>query len=267
MMMLDNGRGLMDQESGRARSVGATLRRFVAYFRTRWYLVLGAFVLIVFATWTQVYSPEVIGQAIDCYLFPQNPADCWFAPITADMTDEAKIAGLGSIVLVLAGLYALGAVANGLGFFLMTRAGQHALTRIRKDLFTKIQQLTLGYYAEHEAGDIMSRVTSDSETIQQVFSFGLVQVFSGFLLMIWIAVNMLRDDLVYGLISLAVVPIMFVATVYFSGQARKAFRQSRQQMGSVNADLQESIAGVREVQAFNREDENIANFENVKSFV
>ena len=58
---------------------------------------------------------------------------------------------------------------------------------------------------------------------------------------------------------------MAIATVYFSNQARKAFRKSRQEMGNVNADLQESLAGVREVQAFNRADENIDNFRRVNA--
>jgi ATP-binding cassette subfamily B protein len=64
----------------------------------------------------------------------------------------------------------------------------------------------------------------------------------------------------YALLSLSIVPFMALATVYFSNQARRAFRRSRQEMGNVNADLQESIAGVREVQAFNREAESIDNF-------
>ena len=69
-----------------------------------------------------------------------------------------------------------------------------------------------------------------------------------------------RLSLPFALLSLAVVPVMVVATLWFSGQARKAFRRTRQEMGSVNAELQESIAAVREVQAFNRADENIENF-------
>jgi ATP-binding cassette subfamily B protein len=73
--------------------------------------------------------------------------------------------------------------------------------------------------------------------------------------------NMLTKSLTYALLSLIVVPAMIVATLWLSTQARRAFRKSRKEMGSVNADLQESIAGVREVQAFNREGENIRNFE------
>ncbi|MFN8373212.1 MAG: ABC transporter ATP-binding protein [Anaerolineae bacterium] len=73
-------------------------------------------------------------------------------------------------------------------------------------------------------------------------------------------VKMLQANVPYALLSLAVAPFMFGASLYFSGQARTAFRKSRQQMGSVNAGLQESIAGVREVQAFNREEESIDQF-------
>jgi len=71
---------------------------------------------------------------------------------------------------------------------------------------------------------------------------------------------MLAKSVPYGLISLSVVPVMAVATLWFSGQARKAFRRTRAEMGSVNAELQESISAVREVQAFNRAEENIETF-------
>src|SRR5512142_2468763 len=76
---------------------------------------------------------------------------------------------------------------------------------------------------------------------------------------------MLRANLPFALLSLAVAPIMYVATLYFSNQARKAFRVARQEIGSVNAELQESIAAVREVQAFNRADENIQQFKEVNA--
>lgn len=71
---------------------------------------------------------------------------------------------------------------------------------------------------------------------------------------------MFQASFVYALVSLAVVPIMIIITLWFSSQARKAFRQTRLEMGSVNAELQESISAVREVQAFSREQENIDNF-------
>jgi len=178
----------------------------------------------------------------------------------ADMTASARIAGLGRLILIVTGLYTLGSVLTGLTFYSMSWAGQHVLSQLRKDVFVQLHRLSLGYYGEHEAGDLMSRITNDAETIQQAISFALVNVLSGVLLLFWIGYNMLNLSPALGLLSLVVVPVMAIATVWFSSQARKAFRKTRREMGSVNAELQESIAAVREVQAFNRADENIENF-------
>lgn len=275
----DGMRRLMENENTKPKSVGATLARFWPYFRQRWYALIIVAILMVITTWTQVESPRLIGQAVDCYIVTENPFaslmqanssaastnSCWFdttdfSTLTAEQAQTAKVDGLLRIVLTLLGLFVAGSVMSGLMFFFMSWAGQKALRDIRVQVFKHVHSLSLGYYAEHEAGDIMSRFTNDSETIQQALSFALINVLSSILLIIWVVVTMLQTNAPYALLSLAVVPIMAIATVYFSEQARKAFRKSRQEMGSVNANLQESIAGVREVQAFNREEENIEEF-------
>ncbi len=253
-------RRLMDRETSKPKELSATMRRFWEYFRPNWFGLVLALVFLVIATWSQVTAPDFIGQAVDCYLFPQQQSACWYTTVPANATVDVKIAGLGSIVLVLTGLFVAGSVFSGLAFYSMRWTGEQVLRRMRQNLFRKVQSLSIGYYADNEAGDVMSRITSDIDTISQTFNFGLMQVVSGGLLMVWIVVKMLTDNVPYALLSLAIVPFMAIATVYFSNQARKAFRKSREQMGSVNADLQESIAGVREVQAFNREEENIDNF-------
>jgi ATP-binding cassette subfamily B protein len=176
------------------------------------------------------------------------------------LTTEQRIAGLGGVVLMILALYVLGALMNGMMFFTMTWAGQHVLRALRIDVFKQLHRLSLGFYGEHEAGDLMSRITNDSETIGQAFNFALINVVSGVLLLVWISYIMLTRSVPLALISLVAVPAMVVATLWFSSQARKAFRTARKSIGSVNAELQESISAVREVQAFNRADENIENF-------
>ena len=256
---LGGPRGLMEQEALKPKNVGATLARFWHYFRRYWVGVALALLMIVVGTWAQVTAPEYIGQAIDCYLLP-NPATCWYTTVNLEATTDAKLSGLAGIVGILVALFVVGALLQGAAFFAMNWTGQRALRLIREDLFRQMQRLSLGFYSKNEAGNVMSRITSDTDTIQQALGFALLNVLSGGLLVGWIMVKMLQANVPYALLSLAVVPIMAVATFYFSGQARKEFRKSRQQMGSVNAGLQESISGAREVQAFNREEESIAQF-------
>ncbi|MBI1277162.1 MAG: ATP-binding cassette domain-containing protein [Anaerolineaceae bacterium] len=278
----DGMRRLMDKDIVKPKSVSATLARFWPYFRQRWYALIVVLILMFAVTWTQIMTPKLLGQAVDCYIVTQNPfaslmqssgdnnqsselSNCWFdttdySKMPADQAKDARIAGLLRLVGLLVALFVGGSFMSGIMFYFMAWAGQHALREIRVGVFKHVHKLSLGYYSEHEAGDIMSRFTNDSETIQQVLSFALVNVLSSILLIIWVVITMIQTNAPFALLSLAVVPFMAIATVYFSGQARKAFRKSREEMGSVNANLQESIAGVREVQAFNREEENIEEF-------
>jgi ATP-binding cassette subfamily B protein len=229
-------------------------------------------VLVVLSTLAQVLVPTLIGQSVNCFLTPASEAalgapvvpnagqGCWYTTVNPAWTTSDYIAGLGGLVLIIIGLMVASSVLTGSMFFLMTYAGQNVLRQMRLDVFSHIQKLSLGYYTRHEAGDVMSRITNDADSIQQAVSFPLVSVISGVLLILATSYAMLSENLVYGLISLAIVPFMFFATRWFSNQARKAFRQVRSSVGDVNANLQESISAVREAQAFNREDENIQAF-------
>lgn len=178
----------------------------------------------------------------------------------AALSNAERIGGLAGMVVVWMVLFVASAVLTGSTFYTMSWAGQHVLRGIRVNVFSHLHHLSIGYYAEHEVGDLMSRITNDSDTIQQALNFALVNLVSGFLLLGWIAYNMFTRNLPFALLSMAVAPLMFIATLWFSGQARKAFRKTRVEMGSVNANLQESITAVREAQAFNRAEENIENF-------
>ncbi len=169
------------------------------------------------------------------------------------------------LILIVIALFVLGSLLTGLTFFTMSWSGQHVLRALRVDVFERLHQLSMSYYAENEAGDLMSRITNDTSAIEQAISFALVNVFSGILLLVWVAYNMFTSNVPFALLSLAVAPLMFLATIYFSDQARKAFRKSRKEIGNVNAELQESISAVREVQAFNRADENIEQFKEVNA--
>ncbi|OGO22818.1 MAG: ABC transporter, partial [Chloroflexi bacterium RBG_16_51_16] len=176
-----------------------------------------------------------------------------------------RIAGLSRLIVIIIGLFILGALMTGMTFFSMSWTGQHVLRQIREDVFQQLHRLSLSYYTQHEAGELMSRITNDTTAIEQAISFALVNVISGILLLVWVAYNMLAASFPFAVLSLSVSPLMFIATLWFSAQARRAFRRSRQEIGNVNAELQETISSVREVQAFNRADENIEQFKEVNA--
>ena len=299
---------LMSQDTLKPRSLGNTLGRLGQYFARFWPVVLLAVLFVTIATWSQVTTPELTGQATDCFLVPmgassslgfsipgastqatQSEAACWLVsdpgklsgtqwiiasayrlggfipPAMASMTNDDRIAGLIRLILIVIVLFVMGSLLTGLTFFSMSWSGQHVLRALRVEVFERLHQLSMSYYSVNEAGDLMSRITNDTSAIEQAISFALVNVFSGILLLVWVAYSMFAANAPFALLSLAVSPIMFVATLYFSNQARKAFRRSRQEIGNVNAELQESIAAVREVQAFNRANENIEQFKGVNA--
>ncbi len=277
---------MLRQETTKPKNAAATLSRLGKHFAPYWPILIFVALVIIGSTWTQVRTPDLIGQAVDCYITPATasrvesqagnlpgiPAvptnqptrsqqgNCWYTTVDPNASLQTYIQGLGGLVLYIVLLYVIGGVLSGLQFYLMSWAGQHVLRNLRVRLFDHLHQLSLSYYSEHEAGNVMSRITNDMDTIQQAISFALVNVTSGSLLLVWIAITMLQKSIPYALISFTVIPLMVVATTWFSGQARKAFRVSRQEIGKVNANLQESISGVREVQAFNREEANIESF-------
>lgn len=284
--MFDRSAELFGTEVIKARKVGPTLARFWQYFRKYVLALLLVAVLVMAGTYMQVLIPDLTGQAVDCYLGPvaarafdggasesflaEIPgaanvegamgANCWYTTPDLGASNAELVRGLGGLILLIVALFTGNAVVSGIQFFLMSWAGQYVLRDLRRDIFDQIHRLSMSYFTRHEAGDVMSRLTNDTDTINQVIGFGLISVIQGAILIVWIIYVMFSKSPVYALISLITLPLMFIATRWFSTQARKAFRRARQEIGTVNADLQESISAVREVQAFSREEENISQF-------
>ena len=271
--MMDRRR-IFEIEASKPKSLRSTLARFWQQFEGRRFALVLVLVLAVFSAWTQVISPDLTGQLVDCYLTPYGQQqiggmaqfaqasenNCWYDDDTGNLSRSEAFAGIRSIIILLVALSIASAVTTGLQFYLMRWAGLRVLRDLRVKVFEHIHRLSLSYYNRHEAGEIMSRLTNDTDTLQQAISFALVQVMRGVVLIAWLLYAMLNRSALFALISLTTVPLMVLATLWFSDQARKAFRRARREIGTVNADLQENIAGVREAQAFTREDENIARF-------
>jgi len=240
------------------------VRRLLTYFRPFWGLMIVVAVLVIASTSLQLAAPYLTGVAVDQFIAPGGrPRPGWLGWLLPQ--DASRVTGLTVTMLVLLGTYGLNWAANAGEFYLMTLAGQRVLLRMRKEIFERIEILSLRFFDQHEAGDLMSRLVNDTQVINQIFSGGIVRLAGMSLSLVGILASMLGLNWRLALASFSILPVMVLTTTVFSRRARIAFRRTRQTIGEVSAELQENIAAVREVQAFAREEANIDEFQAINA--
>jgi ATP-binding cassette, subfamily B, multidrug efflux pump len=226
----------------RAENRGATARRLLGELRPYSRSLLLAFALVVVGALSQAGGPWLIGRAIDRYILGDDPA------------------GLFRTMALLFGVYVAGTLATRGQIRQVGSVGQRVLASMRERIFERLQRLPLRYFDRHPVGDLMSRVTNDVDTLNQLLSQGITQLLGSLFSLIGIVVAMLILDWRLALVSFAIIPVMLLTNVFFARRARRAFRTTRVTVGDVTAGLQEEIIGVREAQAFNRTAANIERF-------
>ncbi len=220
-----------------------TLKRFLRYFlpyRRDILLTLG---LVIMSAACQAAGPFLVGWSIDNLIIRGN----W--------------RGLMQILLLLGVIYITGSLITRSQIRQIGWIMQRLLTQLRRDIFTKIQSLPLGFFDHSQAGDLMSRLLNDVSTVEQTFGIAIAQIIGSIFSLIGIIIAMLSLNLELGLISNLVIPLMIFATGLFSQWARTKFRITRQTIGQLSARLEEDITGVREAQAFNRIQLNLQQFD------
>ncbi|MCP4515785.1 MAG: ABC transporter ATP-binding protein, partial [Delftia sp.] len=187
-------------------------------------------------------GPILMGVAIDQHIIPGD----------AD--------GLARLALLMLGAYLAGGLASIVQGVLMVGVGQRLVADVRGELFAHIQTLSMAYHDRHKVGDLMSRVSNDTEAINRVLSNGLIQFSSNILLLggIMLSMFVLNWQLAAG--TLVILPLMLFITGRITRRTRLAFRQVQRNLGALNAFTEEHISGARVVQAFGRESDAIAGF-------
>lgn len=137
--------------------------------------------------------------------------------------------------------------------YLTAWMGQRVMADLRLTVFSHLQRLSVSYFDRNPVGRLMTRVTSDVETLNELFSSGVVTVFGDIFTLMAIVVNMLLIDWRLALVSFAVIPLMMLAAVTFRRLVRSSFSDIRVRVAKLNAFLQEHLSGMRVVQLFGRE--------------
>ncbi|MFO7681358.1 MAG: ABC transporter ATP-binding protein [Chloroflexota bacterium] len=226
-----------------ARNTRQTVRRLAAYARpyVPQIMVVGLFVLVTTAA--GLIGPILLGRAIDQFIIPKD------------------LAGLARITLVMLGVYLIGGAAAVVQGVLMVSVGQRLIADVRAELFNRLQWLSMAYHDRHKVGDLMSRVTNDTEAINSILSNGLIEFTSNVLLLGGIMVAMFLINWPLAIGALILLPLMLYITSLVTRRSRVAFRQVQRNLGTMNAVMEENIAGIRVVKAFARASDTVAQFE------
>lgn len=178
--------------------------------------------------------------------------------ITQQVIDRAIEGADRGLLAFLIWVY-LGTVVVGFGLeyaraLITTWLGQSVMYDLRTEIFAKLQQLDLRFYDRNPIGRLMTRITNDVETLNNLFSSGLVTVFGDVFTLVFIFGAMLWMDWRLALVTFSVLPFVFFAAFLFRARIRTAYRDIRVRIARINAFLQEHITGIRVVQLFNREE-------------
>lgn len=226
---------------------GALMRRLLRYLEPYRWQVVPAVALLVSLAGMQIVGPWLVQIALD----------------------EAVPAANGRLVALLAIAYMASAVvAFGLEYGQMlvtTWLGQSVMRDLRREIFAHLQKLDLRFYDRNPVGRLMTRITSDVETLNNLFSSGVVAIFGDLVTLLFVVSAMLVMDWRLALVTFSVLPFVVWAAVVFRTRIRVAYRDIRVRMARINAYLHERITGIRVVQLFNREEPDARRLEKINN--
>jgi ATP-binding cassette subfamily B protein len=216
------------------------MRRLLLYLRPYWKQVGLALFVLLLAAAANVVGPWITQQVID-EAIPSQDADF-----------------LGILALAFLGTVVVGFVLEYVEALVTTWLGQSVMYDLRREIFAKLQRADLKFYDKTPIGRLMTRITNDVETLNELFSSGVVTVFGDLFTLAFIVVAMLSMNWRLALVTFSVLPLVFIVVFVFRAKIRDAYREIRVRLARVNAFMHERFTGIRVVQLFNREEADAA---------
>jgi ATP-binding cassette subfamily B multidrug efflux pump len=231
-----------DQDTPAPRYDAALLRRLLRYLRPYRWLAAGAVLLLLLQSGLALIGPRLTERALDVAI-PRM-----------DVGLLGLLAGLYLATLLFELVVEYG------GAVLTAFVGQRVMYDLRMEIFGHLQRLSVTYFDRNPVGRLMTRVTSDVETLNELFSSGVVTIFGDVFTLLAIMGMMLLIDVRLALVTFAVIPLVWLTAAIFRRRVRDAFRDIRYRLARLNAFLQERLSGMRVVQLFGREADSARRF-------
>ncbi|HKQ03707.1 MAG TPA: ABC transporter ATP-binding protein [Blastocatellia bacterium] len=248
------------------------MRRLLRYLWPYKGRALAALLLTVLSAPLVLAGPPLIKAAIDLFMDPnRDPAK--IGGFTAFLKHTADRVGLGdspyqgiafiAIVYLLANLAAF--AVQYAQAIIMQAMGQYIMYDLRKEVFAHMQRLPVQYYDHNPVGRLMTRLTTDVDALNEMFTAGVITIFGDVAMIFYIIIFMFQVNWQLALVSFSILPLLAALTTWFRLGARLSFRQVRVRIARINAFLQEHITGMPVVQLFNREQKEMRQFDEINN--
>ncbi len=219
------------------------MRRLLSYLRPHKWYVAGALMALIGDAVVQLIPPYLVKIAIDRYIA------------------QGDLAGLNHVALVYVGVLVAAFALEYGQTFMMQMIGQRIMFDMRMQIYAHLQRLDLAFYDRNPVGRLMTRVTTDVDVINDLFTSGVVAAFGDLFMLVGIFITLLWMDWRLALITFSVLPLIFVLAQWFRHNVRESYRKVRLRIARINAFLNEHINGMSTVQLFRREEVNFGRFE------
>ncbi|HWR16490.1 MAG TPA: ABC transporter ATP-binding protein [Terriglobales bacterium] len=235
------------------------MKRLLGYLRPYRWQVLTALGAIILKAAADVVGPYLTKTAVDKYLVKvpgsHSVLDPWLS--------SSPLTGIAQIGAMYVGLLGLSFFLEFLQTYFMQWTGQKVMFDLRSQIFRHLQEMHVGFFDKNPVGRLVTRVTTDVDALNEMFTAGVVSIFEDIFVLIGILLIMLQMDWKLALLTFAVLPLIMFATRIFRRSVRESYRRIRIAIARINSYLQEHVSGMMVLQLFNREQKAYNKFEDI----
>lgn len=239
------GHAGIDKADDRAKDGKRTFLRLMSYVSNQKKLLFLIGILIVVGIACNLLGSYMLRPIINDYIMP------------------ADIGGLARALIILAGIYLVGVASVYIQYRLLNVIGQRTTSKLRMEVFRKMEHLPIKYFDTHQHGDLMSRYTNDMDRISDTLTDSLSDILSSALTIIGIFILMLYISPILTLVTLITIPVMFLSAKGIVKRSRKYFKAQQKTLGDVNGYIEEMMSGQKVVKVFGHEERVIDDFESL----
>ena len=251
-----------EKRAGSTRKKASPNRRLLGYGKSYvgWFALALAIILAVVVL--ELYQPQILGDAVDEFVSKYEQVSG--EGFTLEQLKELRAADLAGVVRL--GLIYLATVLAVMGLTyaqaaILATVGQKIIYNLRNDLFSHMMKLHVGFFNENPIGRLVTRVTNDCETVNEMFTSVIVNILKSCFVLVGVIAVMLSENVKLSLYIFIVMPFITVATVVFRSATRKIYRAMRAKISELNGFVAEHVSGMKVVQVFTAENDVREDFE------